>query len=413
MGTFSNFIGGYDSFEESVLPDIDADSLLEDTTIEECFEDNFIVAGARICAENTANMNAIMNACAIQEFCYYEQTGEELVYTEATGDSLIEKIKSYFLKLWEKIQSIFKKAIMMFNSKAQSDRDFYNKYKKEINDASSKGYGDKEVPFYDYVFYENAAKDHYKAYFTSKINVSDITTAKEKVFEKAGVASDKDKLLASSGIGTDGKDTTLQANKEADEVLKKIHESDWKNDYYDELRQDLVNAIKSGSVTGGVTSKEFSQEIATACQGGDDTKDNVNLSTAISKAAPYLYNSKDIVKGLDEGLKDWKREIDKIVKSLNNKKKELDKERVATGTDGDKAKENYYQASVLSTAVEVLKEAKNIGITYHSNLIQQQKNASSQAKSICVQAVHYKKPKNESAVFENESTSLLDTVDLI
>ena len=34
------------------------------------FEDNFIVAGARVCAENTANMNNIMEACSIMEFCY-------------------------------------------------------------------------------------------------------------------------------------------------------------------------------------------------------------------------------------------------------------------------------------------------------------------------------------------------------
>ena len=59
MGTFSNFIGGYDSFEESVLPDIDADSLLEDTTIEECFEDNFIVAGEVLDVNKTAIITRI------------------------------------------------------------------------------------------------------------------------------------------------------------------------------------------------------------------------------------------------------------------------------------------------------------------------------------------------------------------
>ena len=126
MGTFSNFLGVHESYidDPNLLPYEGVDSLMEDTSIEQSFEDNFAVAACRICYENTVNMNSILQACAIQEFAFYEETGEEYLYEASNGESFFDKIKQFFVKLWEKIQQIFQKAIMMFNTKDRDDKDF-------------------------------------------------------------------------------------------------------------------------------------------------------------------------------------------------------------------------------------------------------------------------------------------------
>lgn len=419
MAAYSNFIGStIDSIYESVLPDVDMDSLLEDTSIEPCLEDNFAVAGARICAENTANMNAIMEACAIQEFCVYESTGEEMVYEGTNGDGFFAKIKAFFLKLWEKIQGIFKKAIMMFNTKAKSDKDFYNKYKKEITGAMNASYDDKEIAMYDYIFYGSKnTKDVMTGLFSTDLYkdaklASDNQSLSTTLLTKAKVS--KSDININDNLGdVDGSDSDAdkEAIKNLDEAIKRLNESDWKHDYYDELRGNLVKQLDSSYNTTQVSAKEFASEIAEVCQ-GDTTKTNTGMSTAIRKAAGYLETSHDIVKGLDGGLKAWKMDIDETVKEIENKQKQFKKITQSDKTGAGRVA--GYRHSMLSIAVQVLKEAKNIGISYHSNIMQQIKACSGQSKSICVQAVHYKKPKNESSVYTEEQTgSVLDSIKFV
>ena len=422
MGTFSNFLGVHESYidDPNLLPYDGVDSLMEDASIEPCFEDNFAVAASRICYENTVNMNAIFQAAAIQEFAYYEETGEELVYEAGTSTSFFQKAKDFFKKLWEKIQQIFKKAIMMFNTKCKDDKEFYNKYKTEINKAATGSYGDKEIEIYDYIFYGSKNSEAAMlGLFTANTmdgTLKDLNSDNvEQVVEAMLTLSKcgKDKTYWDSQIDKLSDDKADEkADKEGmdelDQIVKSISESDYKHDAYDKFRAALVKTLGNNSVTS-VTSKEFAQEIAEACQ-QDSTKDSVSMSVAIRKAADYLEGSKKIISGLDKCLKTWNKDLKAIIKQLENKDKELSKvkdRKAATRANG-------YKHTAYSNAIEIMKEVRNIGVSFHGNVMQQIKACSAQSKSICVQAVHYKKPKNESSIYTSESTgSLLDNVELL
>lgn len=404
---------GYDP--NPVIPDIDLDSLLEDSSVEPCFEDNLLVAGARICAENTVNMNAIIEMAAIEEFNYFEQTGEEMVYEEGKLGGFIEAAKNFFLKLWEKVKSIFKKAGMLFASKAKTDKEFLNKYKKDLNEAQNKGFGDKEIPMFDYVFY-GMAESTLTAAFKDKnlVVASDGNGASVKYEEMnnadsaqnavAILSKQKDIITNITNIPS----TTDAAAKETliktiDDQIKTVNESDWKTDYYEALRETLLKGVDRNYKGGPVAAKEFSKEIAEVCQ-KDTSKDDVSLSTAVKKAVEHLENSKSLIKAIDNALKTWKREINSIVKSLEQVQKGFTRDFRKEASDENKQK--GYKHTLLSAAIQLMKETKNIMIAFHSGLLTQLKNCSAQSKSICVQAMTYKKPKNESGLLGDSDSSV-------
>lgn len=421
MGTFSNFLGVNESYidDPNLLPYNGADSLLEDASIEACFEENFSVAASRICYENTVNMNSIFQACAIQEFAFYEETGEELVYEASNGESFFSKVKQFFVKLWEKIQQIFKKAIMMFNTKAKDDKAFYNKYKKEINEAANGSFGDKEVSMYNYVFYDGnnygskQMENLFKVEDYNYFERCDPDTSKQNLFYVAKITGEEAKWddaikVLRNDSSTD--DQIKSACDTLDSISKDLSASDYKTDWYDKLRGDLIKEIDK-SYSGDCDSKSFSSDIAEACQ-GDSSKEDVALSTAVRKAADYLENSKSISDGLDKCLKAWNKELKQIIRDLENLQKEWSKDLRKERTGETRAR--GYEHTALTQAIQITKETRNIGVAFHGNIMQQIKACSAQSKSICVQAVHYKKPKNESSIYTSESTgSLLDNIELL
>ena len=102
-----------------------------------------------------------MEACAIQEFCYFEENGTEMAYTEAAGEGFWTSVKNFFKKIWEKIQSIFKKVIMQFMSWAKNDKDFLKKYEKDIRkNIRTQDSTDIEVKVYPYTPFLTAGKFH-------------------------------------------------------------------------------------------------------------------------------------------------------------------------------------------------------------------------------------------------------------
>lgn len=414
MAVFGNYIAE-SAIEESVLPDVDAESLMMDESVEPCHEDNFLVAGARICAESTENMNRIMQACAIQEFCYFEENGTEMVYTEAAVTGFIEKAKAFFMNLWKKIQGIFKKAIMMFSSKSKTDKEFLNKYKKEITAAQNSSFGDTEVDIYDYVFYRNPGDfTRYKGCTTGDSGFQAIGNCQgacvDWIVTNSPAKSIKTNLA--NLYKTDSKDdnATKAAVDKVDDDLKLVAESDWKEDYKDHTRGNMVKQIDS-SAPADISASEFTKEIAEACQ-GDSSKDSVSLSTALRKAAKFLEDSKDITKGLDDWLKAWKKDIDTEIKNLNQVARDLNKATCKEASNENRVKEAHH--TIVTACINMDKDLRTIGITFHSAVINQIKACSGQSKAICVKAVHYKKPKNESYAYTEESTgSLLDSIELI
>lgn len=416
MAVFGNYIAENAMNYESVLPDVDAESLMMDESVEPCHEDNFLVAGARICAESTENMNRIMQACAIQEFCYFEENGTEMVYTEAAVTGFIEKAKAFFMNLWKKIQGIFKKAIMMFSSKSKTDKEFLNKYKKEITAAQNSSFGDTEVDIYDYVFYKNpGAFTRFKGCATTDSGFQAIGSTDEAcidwVQDHSTAKALKNSIENVETLPDNSDEATIKSAVDTmDDELKKVNESDWKEDYKDKVRGDMVKVI-SPSAPNDISASEFAKEIAEACQ-GDSSKDSVSLSTALRKAAKFLEDSKDITKGLDDWLKAWKKAIDSEIKDLNSVAKSLSRDTRRNANYENRAKGAKH--TVVTACINLDKDIKTIGIAFHSAVINQLKACSGQSKAICVKAVHYKKPKNESYAYTEESTgSLLDSIELI
>lgn len=413
MAVFGNYIAESAMNYESVLPDVDAESLMMDESVEPCHEDNFLVAGARICAESTENMNRIMQACAIQEFCYFEENGTEMVYTEAAVTGFIEKAKAFFMNLWKKIQGIFKKAIMMFSSKSKTDKEFLNKYKKEITAAQNSSFGDTEVDIYDYVFYNKSnlftglkacTDSRFQSLGTDEDSCADWVVANS-------TAKDLKSDLSTLKITQDSDESSTKSNVDKlDDDLKLVAESDWKEDYKDKKRGELLNYISS-QAPNEISASEFSKEIAEACQ-GDSSKDSVSLSTALRKSVQFLENSKDITKGIDDWLKAWKKAIDNEIRTLNSVGKSLARDTKKEANNYNRVKSA--QHTIVTTCINMDKDLKSIGITLHSGVMNQLKACSGQSKAICVKAVHYKKPKNESYAYTEESTgSLLDNIELI
>lgn len=416
MGVFSNYITeGYT--DSPVLPNVTIESLLMDDNIVPC-EENFLIASARVCAENNINMNAIMQACAIQEFCYFEENGVEMVYTENAISGFFEKAKSFFKKLWEKIQGIFKRAVMMFNSKAMNDKDFLAKYKKEITKARNSSYGDTEISIYNYAFYNGydfAAQKNWGAgdaktnLGTNLLSGTRADDVVQNVCAKAGATELSSKLADLRRKS--GTDDTKELDDQIKTQMEKIGESDWKDELLDEIRGNLIKLV-DGSYTGKPSASEFSKDMSEALQ-GDSGKEEVAMSTALDKAVAYLEKSKDIVKGLDTMLKWWKKDIDGEIRSLERAQKQLTKN-PNNEVSGDQ-KANNYVHGVYSAAISVDKDIKNIGVTAHGLIINHLKACSGQSKSICVKAINYKAPKNESYAYSEETygNSLLDSIEMI
>ena len=114
MSVYSRFMLESSTGNESFLEDVDVDKLMYESAIEEAFESDSYEAAMRCVSENTANYNSIMQACAISEFCYFEENGVEMVYTEGTLSDWKDSAIAFFRKVWDKIQSIFKKVLMQF-----------------------------------------------------------------------------------------------------------------------------------------------------------------------------------------------------------------------------------------------------------------------------------------------------------
>lgn len=411
MAVFGNYIvENSDMGYESFLPDVDAESLMMDESVEPCQEDNFLVAGARVCAECTENMNRIMEACAIQEFCYFEENGTEMVYEGGALTSFIEKAKAWFLKLWQKIQGIFKKAIMVFSSKAKEDKAFVSKYEKELTKATHADYGDTEVSIYKYVFYSSFKNLDAVDTTLSTTCVADWKTEIPRLAKVEDLTDQLESIKGKDKVEPDGSDK--DAMSKIRDYMSTINESDWKDDWKDKERGKLVQTIDSNA-DSEITSSEFNKAIAEACQ-GDSTKDSVNLSDAVNLAVPYLKESKDIITSLDKWLRSWKKSIDNQISALTKAQRELDRTTSNKSTKDGDARVAAYEHTLVSTAISLDEAKKTIGVTFHSAVINQIKACSGQSKAICVKAVHYKKPKHESYAYTEESTgSLLDNTVLL
>lgn len=424
MSVYSNFmlesVGGKSSAE--YLPTVDVDSLLESNDIVAAFEENSYEAAMRCVAENSQNYNAIMEACAIQEFCYLEENGTEMVYTEGTLSSWKDSAIAFFKKVWDKIQSIFKKVLMQFASWSKSDKDFLKKYEKDLNRKANSGFGDTEVKVY-----------HYPA-FLDKDGAEAIKDAVDAA-EQAGLLKDLQNNSAETAIAAIAKlansSVTMNSKESLEDAVKKLNEdNDIIGDELDKVRARMVNSIKSGIAGDECSANEFAKYIAEAYQ-GDTTKDDVALGTALEKAKNFLKFSDKAKTELGKLLTTNKKSIDNAIKAVTNFAKVLDKGGTYTDKDGNtsshvgrskdsstpEANISGLKHSLANKAIGFLKAEKNILTQFNGASLQHLKACSRQCKAVCVKAATYidkdKNYKNESAFQSESATSLLGSIEMI
>ena len=419
MSVYSNFMLESDGILSADIQKYEPGKILDDMEKEEvkaAHEECSYEAALRCCAENTMNWNAIMKAATIQEFCYLEETGTEMVYTEATGNSFFESVKAFFRKIWEKIQSIFKKVLMQFASWSKNDKEFLNKYRKDIVKISTgglNGFNDVEIKWYPYVFIKDgsaaAIKDRIdtaeKSWAFHDVDTSGDGNAAIKAFVKAVTGNEAPSDTPDVGDSTTNKDAWQK-------IIKDMNEDD------DKI-QSAINKYR-GALCGStqeIEANEFSKEIAEYFQGGESSKDTKNLHEVIDDALAFLAFSDKARSEVGKLLSTNKKSIDTAIKNVEKYQKTFSKGAVPTDKNEKLSSANYIAGakhSICNKHIAALKQQKNILTTYNGAALQHLKACSRQCKAACIKAATFV-PKHESAdMFQTESDmSLLAGIEMI
>lgn len=113
-----------DRLEEMPAADMKSDDIME------CYVEAVIA--------NERNYNKIMMSVAHEEMSYFMEHGSEMVYEGARLDAFFDKVKAMIDKAWQKIKSIFEKAVGQVNAWISSDKRFVDKYSDKILAASGR-----------------------------------------------------------------------------------------------------------------------------------------------------------------------------------------------------------------------------------------------------------------------------------
>lgn len=133
------------SLNENVTESVE-DIMKNDEIVASPYED-FTEGAMAIVAESEENFSNLMEYIGMNEAAQFAETGEPVVYTEASFAEIKAKIRSFIDKIIEKIKSLFKRAILFFDQHFKADSEFVKKYKKRIDAASTTDLEFKGYPF--------------------------------------------------------------------------------------------------------------------------------------------------------------------------------------------------------------------------------------------------------------------------
>ena len=140
--------------------------------------------------ENECNYNALMRAVGLSEMRYYQETGKDLFVNEAGAlGNFIEKAKTLFKKVIEKIAMIAKKFMAKINSYVVSDKDFVKKYEKDL---LRRDLGSMKFTGWKFSDYMPQFKGIPAADLMTKVGISTDAGSYEKVGENSSEQVEKD-----------------------------------------------------------------------------------------------------------------------------------------------------------------------------------------------------------------------------
>lgn len=314
--------------------------------IQECASDNFLMEAYNNILENEENFNTLLQFVGVAELNMLETTGE-VVYEASDFRGFGAKVKEFFKKIWEKIQAIYKKFFAMVGTFTKSNKDFVNKYKKEILTGDARGL---EIKGYNYTI--------------DGVSVKDADAAIDKVTGLGAIPSDE------SGLET---------------YIKSVEDKD-----------DILETMRGKALgKGKLDANEFRSELMAALRDGEDSKvtiDKINPSQQME----FLINEAAIVKQANEDFKALKKSIDSAIKEIDKDSKETIK-----NVPGE-SKVNSLKIKALNDKSILLKNKMAILEAVNGARLNAIKDRSRQAKSICVKLIG-RKAKNESFSITNES----------
>ena len=286
MGIFSgdNYAGAY----ASELGNVTLESLMEDNSIDVDFISEDLEEYS-LCAIQDINENYgnFMKALALNELNAMETTGNEFVYTEGVLSDMVTSIKNFLKKIWEKIQSLFKRAIMMFDSFSKTDKAFVNKYRKQLTTAMGKNLND--FVFKGYVYTIDSSK-----------------------LQKAIDGCTAESFLQKSMAGGSFFDT---------DTLNKMNEN--YSDYVEQQRGKLIEIL--GGKASSLNADEFRKELKAVFRNGEEEKDELD-KIEVNDMMTELTGSSDAKKEINNMFKSGKKAIDADIKYVDRLSKSTSKE---------------------------------------------------------------------------------------
>lgn len=288
-------------------------------------------------AESEENFNKIMMAIGVHEASVYAESGEEVVYTEGTLSDIKDKIVSFIKAVWNKIVSIFKRFIAMFDAWNKEDGEFLKKYKGELVKRAGK--------LNDFKF------SGYKFTIEGK---------------------------ASKGIE---KLESLSTDYSHGQFKGSIEDKDEEN-FDDKIETMRGNVIaEMGGSSSSLTASEFSKELFELFRNGDSSKselEKIDLTSIMSE----MVGSKKARKDAKDGYDKARKACDKFIKKIESADKDTIKNIKGDKPDSDKAniqtsRNLNYQARMIRSLLSIMQVINGAHLTAL-------KDQSRQNKAICV-----------------------------
>lgn len=143
MSMFNDVLGfGRSSVYESMMDDT-IEPEIADMTLENAadIDEDPMDFMLRVAYENEMNMMNLDTAIIAEEYIYLRENGQEMVTEAGKIETIVSKAKEMLKKLWEKIQSFFKKVIKKIDEVLKLDQRFLDKYERKAagNKATVKG----------------------------------------------------------------------------------------------------------------------------------------------------------------------------------------------------------------------------------------------------------------------------------
>ena len=302
-------------------------------------------------AVDEANYNNILSCLAIAEVtAAHNGLDPNSVYTEGTVSDFWEKIKEFFKKLWAKIKGLWAKLVATFDQHAKSGKEFFDKYKKTLNDKFTKIDKDK-VKFSGYNFL-----------IPSQIDTNSI----ENVL----------KIDALTGEYIDG--STKKITMPDDDAITE------KEEKFRGFLVDLFNGKSGASVTSPTNSytlKEMVKELHDNLRDGG-TKDN-DLDITFQYIAGVLSNSDKSKRTFEKVYNGFERSMNANIRAVERTQNTNIKNSADNPTDTEKSE----IVTLYSKLIRYIKSSFSAAQAAAAELFKALKDEISQAKGFAAQVL--------------------------